>query len=262
MKQTIISIITALVVAVLTCACTISIHKMDTGKSNQTKAYNVSGDSVRVLHIITPYDVEYSVGDTLTITATGDEKAINNLKVHLDKGVLTLASYTREMDEDGKIVLSGRPGTCMIHVTMPSVPTINIDGGSTVTCKDTISVNRFATIVSGSGVLYLSAVNCQQDAEISVQGSGAININNVTAQSVNYYIGGSGSIDAAQSKVVRSSVSIAGSGYISIDNDQCGEIETLIQGSGDIILKGTASDVKTNIQGSGNINTNELQIKK
>lgn len=262
MKQIIITIITALVVAVLTCACTISIHKMDTGKSDFKKSFDVSGDTLTMIHLFTYYDVEYSVGDTLQVTVAGDEAAVNNLNVQINNGVLAISSETQGKTEDGKIVIGGRHGWCKIHITAPSVPTINIDGGSTVTCKDTISVNRFATIVSGSGVLYLSCVNCQQDAEITVQGSGAININNVTAQSVNYYIGGSGSIGAAQSNVGHSSVSIAGSGYISIDNDQCGEIETLIQGSGDIVLKGTVTDVKTNVQGSGNINTNELQIKK
>lgn len=261
MKNIFVTIITALTVIVLLAACTISIHKVDTGKSGMKKTFDVSGD-VSTIHIVSTYDVDYSVGDTLMVTAEGDEIALKNVKVSCQNGVLSIVSSANELKEDGgKIVWGNVYGTCKIHVTAPSVPTINVDGVGTFTCKDTISVDRFAAVVMGSGQININSVVCQQDAEMSIQGSGTLEIANIAAQHANYFIGGSGDIEAKQSKVPASMITINGSGDISVDNDDCGSIKTLIQGSGVIKLTGTAASVEKNIQGSGIIDTENLKTK-
>ena len=61
-------------------------------------------------------------------------------------------------------------------------------------------------------------------------------------------------------KTLWAGVNLVGSGDVKMRFENSGKVEASLTGSGDITLKGTVSDYKYNVRGSGDMHTNELKI--
>jgi hypothetical protein len=63
-------------------------------------------------------------------------------------------------------------------------------------------------------------------------------------------------------KTLWAGVNLVGSGDVKICFNNSGKVEANLTGSGDITLKGTVSDYKYNVRGSGDMHMKELHVAK
>lgn len=145
------------------------------------------------------------------------------------------------------VIIKSSPIT--INITMPSLKALN---------------------VSGSGAIQLiNSLGCG-DLDLTVSGSGDIDIPVLDAQSVSTSISGSGKINVASGQATALNSKISGSGDLSMLNVMCDQVNTVtsgsgttkvyavnslfakISGSGDVYYRGNPS-VEVEISGSGKL---------
>jgi len=72
---------------------------------------------------------------------------------------------------------------------------------------------------------------------------------------------GSGDVDVNNIETQQAELDLVGSGDINMFFTNSGRVESRVVGSGDITLKGSVKEMKNNVRGSGDIDTDELLIK-
>lgn len=158
-------------------------------------------------------------GGSLSITVDGDPDETDKLRFALDDETLGIM---RENDSWG----SGSSVT--VNVTMPPPEEI---------------------VVAGSGSILAQSV--AKDAELTIGGSGDIEVETIAAESLEISIGGSGSVKGA-GRASKLEISIGGSGDVDLAGLKADDAEVTIGGAGDVAF---ASDgtVEANIAGSGDV---------
>lgn len=137
-----------------------------------------------------------------------------------------------------------------VYVTAPNISALTISGSGNIYAPNYIQTSSMDLTVSGSGGIQIDSLETASlDAVIS--GSGSITAYGLgTASSQKATISGSGSINTLNLPVNDADVQISGSGSCSLYTIQ--SLDASISGSGDIIYKGTPI-ITTNISGSGNV---------
>lgn len=114
---------------------------------------------------------------------------------------------------------------------------------------------------SGSGdVKFIGGLTSADGLDVSLAGSGDINLGEVKVSSLNVAVAGSGDLDA--SSVVCNSIelAVAGSGDAALYNVSTNRIVASIAGSGDIVVTGQTESMDAEIAGSGTINVKDLTV--
>ncbi|MBN2215182.1 MAG: DUF2807 domain-containing protein [Bacteroidales bacterium] len=107
--------------------------------------------------------------------------------------------------------------------------------------------------VAGSGNIIADSDFKCQDLDLSVTGSGAIKMADLTVQAIKALITGSGKIMLNGKKAADElSLTITGSGSYSAEEMQVNDAKVTITGSGSARIN-VAEELKTNITGSGNV---------
>ena len=163
--------------------------------------------------------VQVSVGDTPSITVTGDEEG--HLRFRLVDGTLKIAR--RGSAAEGARVM----------LTLPALERIAIAGSGTVEA-DTLAADA-AIAIGGAGTVKVGLLaNGSLSAKIG--GSGTIEAAGAVER-FDLRIGGSGKVDAPGLEVTHAKIAIGGSGKVEFSSD--GEVDARIGGSGDILVHGT-----------------------
>jgi hypothetical protein len=95
--------------------------------------------------------------------------------------------------------------------------------------------------------------------ELSLNGSGNMDVEFVKTEDIKISIRGSGNITFQELTAKRVSLDLSGSGSIDIDELDASEVDTTMPGSGDITLNGKAEVQDVSINGSGNYLAGELE---
>lgn len=166
--------------------------------------------------------VTVSTGKTVSVRASGEQKALDRLDIRVEGGVLRIGS------KRGKWNWSwGDVGRVRIAVTVPMVRGVDLGGSGSVTV-DRVRVPAFDAAVGGSGAIRIAALDTDRasfevggsgsiaaagrcgDAQTSIGGSGSLKLAGLKCATLTASIGGSGDIDAFASRIAK--VSVAGSG--------------------------------------------------
>jgi hypothetical protein len=198
------------------------------------------------IEVAGPYDVSVRTGAGPTVTASGPEKAIEQLVVEVKGDKLVIHTKERR----GGIFSWGSHnfGNTTLQVAVPALSAATIAGSGGINV-DKIKGDTFRGAVGGSGDLTLGSLEVQS-LELAIGGSGDIRASG-RARSADYSIAGSGDIDASGLSSETADASIAGSG--SIRAQATGTANAKIMGSGDITLTGGAK-CSVSKMGSGDIN--------
>lgn len=205
--------------------------------AQQTKTFKTSGyDSVGVSG---SYTVVFVNGNEGNITATGDQKDLDNLIVETEDGKLKIYP-------DNKI----KGGKKSVTVTVPveAIEGVALSGSGSITSKDALKADEFNIALSGSGKIALN-VNAKQ-LEAAMSGSGTIELSG-NANKVESNLSGSGRIEAFDLKSATAEVNISGSGECELHCSE--ELTARISGSGRISYKGNPQKEDTKVVGSGRI---------
>ena len=188
------------------------------------------------------YDTNVRTGAAPSVHARGDQKAIDNLDVTVEDGVLVIKSKKKMnwgwSSDHGKVVFT---------VTVPSLRGADLAGSGDINI-DKVAGNEFAGSIAGSGNLNVASVDVA-NLKLDIAGSGNASAKGGRAKSAQYGIAGSGGIDAKGVAVDTASVSIAGSGDIAAQASNTASVS--IMGSGDVEMTGGAKCTVSKA-GSGN----------
>jgi hypothetical protein len=192
------------------------------------------------------YDVDVRTGSAPSVSASGPEKAIEQMIVEVKGDKLVI--YPKE--RHGWFNWGSHNfGTTRVQVTVPALSAAMIAGSGGITI-DKVAGDRFDGGVAGSGDLTLESLQVQS-LKLSIGGSGDVRARSGQAAAADYNIAGSGDIDASGVVSQTADASIAGSG--SIRAQATGAANAKIMGSGDITLTGGAKCTVSKM-GSGDVN--------
>jgi hypothetical protein len=218
-------------------------HAEDGGPTVQRNYQVGAFDKIEVAG---PYDVTVRTGSGPTVSASGPEKAIEQLVVEVKGDKLVI--HTKERRGGWFNWGSHNFGNTSLQVTVPALSAAMIAGSGGITV-DKVAGDRFDGGVAGSGDLTLESLQVQS-LKLSIGGSGDVRARSGQAASADYSIAGSGDIDAGGVVTQTADASIAGSG--SIRAQATGTANAKIMGSGDITLTGGAK-CSISKMGSGDV---------
>jgi Putative auto-transporter adhesin, head GIN domain len=192
------------------------------------------------LAIIGADDVNFKIGDTYSISATGSAKALENLRFIVTNGELKVGRYKQNWN--------GGDDTAVITITAPALSALSVAGSGKVNAER-ISGAKVSISTAGSGTIDVADVETP-NLETSIAGSGRISLAG-KVDAASYDIAGSGSIDTAKMASTTAKVSIAGSGDAKLTAS--GKVNADIAGSGTVNVSGGAT-CSSSVTGSGSLN--------
>ncbi len=116
-------------------------------------------------------------------------------------------------------------------------------------------------VLRGSGDFDSEGLVDTDTLNIELNGSGDIEFHNIICDRMNVNLVGSGDVEVKNVKTQWSGVNLVGSGDIKIKFDDSGVVESKLVGSGDITLKGIVRDFRSQVRGSGDMDTDELRTR-
>ena len=143
---------------------------------------------------------------------------------------------------------SGRMGRVRIYVTAKELDRISVSGSGSIYGEGKFDADDLKIVVSGSGSISLESES--RDLEVRVSGSGSMELTG-SSEYAEIGISGSGRVKARDMTVETLDASISGSGscYITVEK----EIEANISGSGSVYYDGDPDRVINNASGSGKV---------
>ncbi|MDR6787716.1 hypothetical protein J2Y58_001068 [Sphingomonas sp. BE138] len=214
---------TAAALCALLGGCVIAVGNGDTADAApiETRRFEVAafdrvvlaaGDAVRVLS-----------GDTASVVASGDPRALSALSVTVEHGQLRVARKSGRWSDRGAVVT----------VTVPVLRDAELSGSGSMDVEAVAPA--FAAHLSGSGSLDLrgvrgDTVTIDADESGSVTASGAV-------RSLDVRVRGSGDVDARALAARDVRVDLSGSGSVRAQASQTADVSA--GGSGDVTIAGS-----------------------
>ena len=143
-------------------------------------------------------------------------------------------------------------GKIVIYVTVPEINALAVSGSGDIVAEDAIKSRILDLTVSGSGDINLGELTAEQ-VKVAISGSGDITIKgNETATDLSVAISGSGKLKALDFPVEDALVKVAGSGDCSVYVKN--KLTAKVAGSGNVKYRGKPQIDKA-VTGSGSISS-------
>jgi translation initiation factor IF-1 len=143
----------------------------------------------------------------------------------------------------------------IITIPVENIHTASLSGSGSISGNTTLTTERFATNLSGSGEIDLSVNTNSLNSRIS--GSGDIILHG-QAENHNTEISGSGKIRAYDLETDVVVATISGSANVNVKANK--EIQARISGSGDVNYIGSPDKIDSKVSGSGSITKRKRSI--
>jgi hypothetical protein len=190
--------------------------------------------------------VELTQGDSCGLRIEGDEDTLNEIKIEVSEGLLSII-YEPEMSDWMKLRTLGEKQPPKYFLTMQEVKQLDLAGAGNLTAEG-INGDNLKIIDAGLGKLHIEDLRYQA-LDIDMSGLGKIEVaGEVQTQTIN--LGGAGNIKADQLKCQKANISLtgAGSATVWVEAHLIGQVS----GAGSIRYKGTPT-VEESVTGLGNI---------
>ncbi len=183
-------------------------------------------------------DVHLKQGSKQEIKITGQKNIIDNIKRKVKGGTWNIGFENRVRNHDD----------IHIYITISTLKTLSIGGSGSIIGEGRFNdLNDLELSIGGSGDINLDVA--ANKISCSIGGSGEIELAG-SSDKLSISIGGSGDINAFDLNVTRCDISSAGSG--DIDVNVSGQLDVSMVGSGDVKYKGNPK-VSSSIIGSGDV---------
>ncbi|MEZ5710179.1 MAG: head GIN domain-containing protein [Blastomonas sp.] len=199
-----------------------------------------SGEAFDRIVLAGPDNLEFTVADSHAVTASGDAKALEQLRFRVKDGELRIARKkgSWSLGDDGKAT---------IRVSAPALVGLMLAGSGDAKV-DRMQGEDLRVSIAGSGDLDVASVTARS-LKGDIAGSGRMRLGG-TAHESRFSIAGSGDMDGDALTSDEVSIKIAGSGNIRIKSD--GKVNAKLMGSGDVVVDGKAQ-CSTRTMGSGSL---------
>jgi hypothetical protein len=165
-------------------------------------------------------DADVTIGPQLSVAVEADDNLLPLIHTEVKNGALVI-------DTEGNWTSRRDP---VVHITMPSLGAIGIDGSGDATIRG-LAGGALGARVRGSGDI--SASGSVKQLEVVLDGSGDVDCKDLHADDVAVRIDGSGDAKVDAAKTLR--VVINGSGDVTYSGDA--QVTSSIHGSGDLMKK-------------------------
>ncbi|HEX8425953.1 head GIN domain-containing protein [Hymenobacter sp.] len=140
-------------------------------------------------------------------------------------------------------------GPVTVYVTVPNISALTVSGSGRMRADEGVKAKDLDLTVSGSGKMDLGQVQADE-LQTSISGSGDISINGGSAPRQVIRISGSGGMQAQKVRSEKCNVRISGSGNCRVNATET--LEASIAGSGNVYITGGAK-VSSSTAGSGRV---------
>lgn len=190
-----------------------------------------------------PMNVEIAYGNSNSISVEADENLLPYIETTVDNGKLTIkSSKNKNLKYRSNIT---------VRVSMTKITGLQQSGSGSITGDGKFTNDGETEIsLSGSGNLNLG-FDSFGDLELSISGSGNMNLKGNSTNKLEAKISGSGNIDCLKVPVNNVDAKINGSGNVKVNAKN--SIDAKIAGSGSVFYKGEATDIKSKVAGSGRV---------
>lgn len=240
------------------CGCKIKVEEKAKNQELVTKTIDAKNITSFNINLYATVFIKQDSVESIKVVATKD--AIDRIESTSADNEITILE--REgLVNDRKIVLFRNAEKVKIYISAPDITKLSIYGSADVHMEEYNSDSDMEFLISGSGDITAKSINVS-NLHIAVYGSGDINVSNVTAKGFYTMVSGSGDVNANLCNVKNTVIDIYGSGDIDYNMKDCDDIQLKVSGAGDITLKGNAKHLTQEINGSGDVNINELKLEE
>lgn len=177
-------------------------------------------------------NVVVTVGEATSVRAEGDTRALDRLEITVEDGTLKIGQ--KKNGNWGFSLGRNLPPTT-IYVSTPSLNSAEI-GGSGEISIDRVEGGEFSGSIGGSGDMKIASLRVA-NAGFSIAGSGGISAAGA-AENSDVSVAGSGDVDLSGLETQDTSIAIVGSGDVRANARRAASVS--IMGSGDAHITGTA----------------------
>lgn len=203
--------------------------------------------------------VHYNQADSFSVKVKGTESQVENIITEMNGKTLVIRNkgkfgmFNLQLGEDDELA---------VYVTSPDLTSISLNGSGDFISRQRIDTDNMDVTLRGSGDIQVDDLICDR-CHVELIGSGDIDLASVEAQETSAVLIGSGDIDLCLQKVDDTRLALKGSGDITVEfNKDCGAVDCDLRGSGDITLEGKVKKFSQYKSGSGDINVDKLYILK
>lgn len=184
-------------------------------------------------------NVYITQGSPQRVEIEADQKTMEVIETRIEDNVLVLKYKNGQWRDLGKVT---------VYITMPDISSLSIAGSGDMICSNPVQAHEIELSVSGSGSLNMDHL-AFHEIDAAITGSGNISLRgNGDPGELDVRITGSGSLNAGELSVGEAVINITGSGSATVFVVK--ELETNITGSGNVNYKGTPI-INANAVGSG-----------
>ncbi len=204
-------------------------------------------------------NVYYTQADSFSVRVKGPDNFVDNILTEKNGKTLTI----RNKGKWGVVNISfSDEDELAVYVTSPDLVAVRVNGSGDFVSHQLIDTDNMEISLRGSGDINIGELLCDR-CHIELIGSGDISLPKVEAKETSAVLIGSGDIDMRLSKVDNTNLTLKGSGDIKVDfAEGCRSVECQVNGSGDIDLSGKIGHFKREIHGSGDVDIANLTIEK
>jgi hypothetical protein len=204
-------------------------------------------------------NVYYTQADSFSVRVKGPDNFVDNILTEKIGKTLTV----RNKGKWGVVNISfSDEDELAVYVTSPDLVAVRVNGSGDFISTDLIDTDNMNITLRGSGDINIDKLLCDR-CDVELIGSGDIDLPEVEAKETSAVLVGSGDIKMGLSKVADTRLSLKGSGDIKVDfSEGCRSVDCTVNGSGDIGLSGKIGHFRGEKHGSGDIDIANLTIEK
>lgn len=204
-------------------------------------------------------NVYYTQADSFSVRVKGPDNFVDNILTEKNGKTLTV----RNKGKWGVVNISfSDEDELAVYVTSPDLVAVRVNGSGDFISTDLIDTDNMNITLRGSGDINIDKLLCDR-CDVELIGSGDIDLPEVEAKETSAVLVGSGDIKMGLSKVADTRLSLKGSGDIKVVfSEGCRSVDCTVNGSGDIGLSGKIGHFRGEKHGSGDIDIANLTIEK
>lgn len=204
-------------------------------------------------------NVYYTQADSFSVRVKGPDNFVDNILTEKNGKTLTV----RNKGKWGVVNISfSDEDELAVYVTSPDLVAVRVNGSGDFISTDLIDTDNMNITLRGSGDINIDKLLCDR-CDVELIGSGDIDLPEVEAKETSAVLVGSGDIKMGLSKVADTRLSLKGSGDIKVNfSEGCRSVDCTVNGSGDIGLSGKIGHFRGEKHGSGDIDIANLTIEK
>jgi len=204
-------------------------------------------------------NVYYTQADSFSVRVKGPDNFVDNILTEKNGKTLTI----RNKGKWGLVNISfNGEDELAVYVTSPDLVAVRVNGSGDFISTNLIDTDNMNITLRGSGDINIDSLLCDR-CDIELIGSGDVALPDMEAKETSAVLIGSGDIKMGLSKVADTNLSLKGSGDIKVVFSKgCRSVDCMLNGSGDISLTGKIEHFNGEKHGSGDIDIANLTIEK